>query len=191
MNDFSDYLGTISRKMKAVDLDKLNQAAQLIVSTSRMGKKIIIIGNGGSAAIASHVTVDLTKNAKIRSINFNEADLLTCFSNDYGYDRWVEKALAFYADGGDLAILISSSGQSKNILNGAGQAKSMGLKRITFSGFSPDNPLRQQGDINFWVDSSTYNVVEMIHNIWLLAIVDHIIGNIVYISQSHESLGNR
>ena len=182
MNYFSNYFNIINTKMKAVDLDKLNQATDLILSTSRMSKKIIVVGNGGSASIASHVSVDLTKSAKMRAVNFNEADLLTCFSNDYGYERWVEKAFTFYADAGDLAILISSSGQSKNILNGAEKAKAMGLQLITFSGFSPDNPLRKQGHINFWVDSNIYNIVEMTHNIWLLAIVDHTIGNIVYSS---------
>ena len=53
----------------------------------------MIFGNGGSAAIASHVSVDLTKNANIRSVNFNESDLITCFSNDYGYEKWIENGL--------------------------------------------------------------------------------------------------
>ena len=61
-------------------------------------KKIMIFGNGGSAAIASHVSVDLTKNAKIRCVNYNEADLITCFANDYGYENWVKQALKFLND---------------------------------------------------------------------------------------------
>ena len=67
----------------------------------------MIFGNGGSAAIASHFSVDLTKTANIRSVNYNEADLITCFSNDYGYERWVEKAVDFYGDANDLIIVIS------------------------------------------------------------------------------------
>ena len=62
--------------------------------------------------------MDLTKNANIRCTNFNEPDLITCFSNDYGHDHWVEKAVEFYGDEGDVFIAISSSGSSKNILNG-------------------------------------------------------------------------
>ena len=73
--------------------------------------KNIVVGNGGSASIASHVSVDFVKAAKIRSINFNEANFLTCFSNDYGYENWVEEALKTYADKDDLLILISSSGR--------------------------------------------------------------------------------
>ena len=180
MSFFIDYFNTISEKIKNVDLDMLNQATEMIASTSQDGGKTIIVGNGGSAAIASHVSVDLTKNANIRAINFNEADLLTCFSNDYGYERWVEKAIEFYADSEDLLILISSSGTSKNIIGGGRRAKSIGLKVITFSGFSSDNPLRQLGDINFWVESKAYNTIEMTHSIWLLAIVDQIIGSMEY-----------
>ncbi|GAG16107.1 unnamed protein product [marine sediment metagenome] len=180
MSFFVDYFDKLTEKIKDVDLDMLNQATEMIVSTSRNGGKTIIVGNGGSAATASHVSVDLTKNANVRSVNFNEADMLTCFSNDYGYEKWVEKAVDFYADSGDLVILISSSGTSKNIINGGRRANAMGLKVITFSGFSPDNPLQQHGDINFWVDSKSYNIIEMTHSIWLLAIVDQIIGNMEY-----------
>ena len=73
----------------------------------------MIFGNGGSAAIASHFSVDLTKNAKVRCTNFNESDLITCFSNDYGYEKWVEKAINFYGDSGDVLIVISAGGKSK------------------------------------------------------------------------------
>ena len=113
-------------------------------------------------------------------INFNEADLLTCFANDYGYEDWVKQSLVFYADEGDLVILISSSGSSKNLINGARFAKEMGLSLITFSGFQRNNPLSQLGDLNFYVDSKGYNIVEMTHHVWLVALVDRIIGKIEY-----------
>ena len=143
--------------------------------------KVIVAGNGGSAAIASHVSVDLTKNAKIRCLNFNEADLITCFANDYGFERWVEKAIDFYGDEGDLLILISSSGQSENMLNGVKAARNANFKSVvTLSGFAKDNPLSQLGDINLWLDSRAYNFVESVHQIWLLTIVDLIIGSREY-----------
>ena len=141
----------------------------------KSGKKIILVGNGGSAAMASHVAVDFTKAAGIRAINFNEADLITCFANDYGYEHWVAKALEAYADQGDLVILISSSGKSPNMLNGARQAKAMDLPLVTVSGFSADNPIRKLGDLNLWVDSTAYNIVEMTHHVWLVAIIDYLI----------------
>jgi D-sedoheptulose 7-phosphate isomerase len=177
---FDDYNKLIFNSVASIDKTLLIKAAELIKSVSDNGKKVIVIGNGGSAAMASHVAVDLTKAAGCRAITFNESDLLTCFANDYGYEKWVEKALAFYADKGDVVILISSSGTSPNIVNGAKWAKESGLEIISLSGFSAENPLRQLGSINLWSDSKGYNIVEMTHHIWLVAIVDYLVGKIEY-----------
>ena len=153
----------------------------VLVTASDNGKKVIIVGNGGSSAMASHVSVDLTKNAGIRCINFNENDLITCFANDYGYEKWVEKAVEFYGDEGDVFIGISSSGSSENILNGCLAARKKNFSKvITLSGMQDENPLRQLGDINLWANSMDYNHIENIHQIWLLAVVDLIIGNAEY-----------
>ena len=153
----------------------------VLVTASDNGKKVIIVGNGGSSAMASHVSVDLTKNAGIRCINFNENDLITCFANDYGYEKWVEKAVEFYGDERDVFIGISSSGSSENILNGCLAARKKNFSKvITLSGMQAENPLRQLGDINLWANSMAYNHIENIHQIWLLAIVDLIIGNAEY-----------
>tara|TARA_R110001592_G_scaffold175466_1_gene414582 strand:+ start:2735 stop:3289 length:555 start_codon:yes stop_codon:yes gene_type:complete len=174
---FKDYFTTINLKTCTVDFEQLKQCAALIKQVHLKGRKLFIVGNGGSAAMASHLTVDFLKSAKIRAMNFNEADLITCFSNDYGYEHWVEKAFESYADSGDLAIIISSSGQSPNMINAAKKAADMNLSIITVSGFTQNNPLRQLGDINLWVDSSAYNIVEMTHHIWLLAVIDYISEN--------------
>ena len=136
------------------------------------GNKIIFAGNGGSAAIASHCSVDLTKTGGLRAINFNEADLITCFANDYGYSEWLAKAVEFYGDPGDVLVLISSSGRSQNMIRAAESGNRLGLSVMTFTGFDPNNPLREHGAINLWVDSRLYNVVEMTHHIWLLSVVD-------------------
>lgn len=148
---------------------------KILKEIKKKKKKVILVGNGGSAAMASHVSVDLTKICKIRAVNFNEADLLTCFSNDYGFENWVKKALSFYADKGDLLICISSSGQSKNIINGAKFAKKIGCKVVTLTGFDKKNKVRKIGDVNLWLNSKNYNLVEMTHHIWLLLIVDFIV----------------
>jgi D-sedoheptulose 7-phosphate isomerase len=174
-NYFSKYFESVGQKLNSIDPTQLEQTASMILAAHEAGKKVIIVGNGGSASMASHVAVDFTKAASIRAINFNEADLITCFANDYGYENWVAKALEAYADSGDLAILISSSGKSQNILNAAEKANEMGLSVITVSGFLTDNPLRKLGDLNLWVDSTEYNIVEMTHHVWLVAIIDYLI----------------
>ena len=177
---FENYNKLMYDAISSIDKNLLVASAEKIIETKLKGKKIILVGNGGSAAMASHVAVDLTKAAGCRAITFNEPDLLTCFANDYGYEKWVEKALNFYADKDDLVILISSSGKSPNIINGDNWAKNFGLEVITLSGFDSDNPLKKLGGINLWVDSKGYNIVEMAHHIWLVAIVDYIVGNIEY-----------
>ena len=141
----------------------------------------MIFGNGGSAAIASHFSVDLTKNASVRCINYNESDLITCFSNDYGFENWIAKAIEFYGDEGDVLIAISSSGKSQNMINATSAAKTKKFSKvITLSGFQEGNPLSKSGDINLWVDSKAYNFVENLHQVWLLAIVDLVIGDKEY-----------
>ena len=127
---FQRYFSLISDCLLEEPSSVLGEVADKIVAAQGRGGKIILVGNGGSAAMASHVAVDLTKAAGIRAINFNEADLLTCLANDYGYEHWVSKALEFYSDAGDLVILISSSGESKNLVNGAKQAKALKLAKM-------------------------------------------------------------
>ena len=177
------YLLELSELMRPDDfiLDQLVEIKQTLIDAHSKGNKGLIFGNGGSAAIASHFSVDLTKNASIRCSNFNESDLITCFANDYGFENWVAKAVEFYGDQGDVLIVISSSGQSKNMINATSSARTKKFSKIvTLSGFEADNPLRKTGDINLWVNSRAYNYVENLHQIWLLAIVDLVIGNKEY-----------
>ena len=174
MEFFRDCFSEITERLNDADTSDLVAAADLIRGVGTSNNKVIVVGNGGSAAIASHLAVDLTKVAGIRTVNFNEPSLLTCFANDYGYEHWVEKALGFHADQGDLLILVSSSGESANIVNGARRAVDMGLPILTLSGFASDNALRSLGGINLWVNSRTYNIVENVHQIWMLSIVDYL-----------------
>jgi D-sedoheptulose 7-phosphate isomerase len=172
---FKKYFSKIEEGLSSIDTLQLEEITNLIIKTSKTGSKVIVVGNGGSASIASHLTVDFINSAAIKAVNFNESSIITCFSNDYGYENWIAKALDCYANSGDIVILISSSGQSKNMLIAAERSKSIGVSIITLTGFSSNNPLRKLGDINIWIDSEAYNIVEMTHNICLLAVVDYII----------------
>lgn len=175
-NFFSDYFDLLDKQTRSVANEQLLAFAEQIEKVNNNGGKVIVVGNGGSAAIASHVVVDFTKAAGIRATAFNDSSLLTCFGNDYGYENWVAKAIEFYADDKDMVILISSSGQSANITNGAKQAKAMSLPVVTLSGFKADNPLRQMGDINLYCENSQYNIVEIIHQTWILTVIDYLIA---------------
>ena len=176
---FMEYANLINFDSKT--LKKISDVSDILVNSHKKGKKTLIFGNGGSAAIASHFSVDLTKNARVRCTNYNESDLLTCFSNDFGYERWVEKSIEYFADKGDSTILISAGGNSKNMVNAAKYIKRKKIgKLITLTGNQSNNLLKKYGDINFWVNTKAYNHIENVHQLLLLSIVDLIIGKSVY-----------
>jgi len=180
MNDqqfFTEYL--IQRRDALASMDVSSQLVEvkdLICKVHAEGKKMIVAGNGGSAAIASHCAVDFSKAARIRCMTFNEPSLITCLANDFGYDRWLEKAIEMYAEEGDLLVLISSSGRSRNMIRAADFAIQQGLRVVTFTGFASTNPLRARGDVNVWVKSRSYNFIELFHQLWLLAVCDFLVA---------------
>lgn len=136
------------------------------------GNKIIFVGNGGSAGIASHLAIDFSKNGGMRSMAFNDPSALTCLGNDLGYENVFAKQIEFHGRPGDLLIGISSSGRSPNILNAVKMARSRDIKVVTYSGFTPDNALRGVGDVNFFVASKEYGFVEVAHLALCHAVLD-------------------
>ncbi len=169
LNKYQEIItDSVDQKKKFIEIYKL-------LKKYKNNKKIHVFGNGGSAAIASHFSMDLTNNSKIRCYNYNESSLITCYSNDFKYENWISKVIEKYGDKNDLLILISSSGMSKNMLNAAKTAKKLKFNKIvTLTGFNKKNNLKKLGDCNLWVNSKDYNVVENIHQVWLLMLVDMI-----------------
>lgn len=171
----ADYFDNIFRTMRSIRVTDKNgghlsfsrgieEAVNLILSQTCAAGKVMFIGNGGSAAISSHMSTDFSKNGGVRAIAFNDSALLTCMGNDYGYQHVFEKPIEMFAENGDVLVAISSSGSSENILLGAQAARSKGCKVITLSGFGSDNPLSFLGDFNFYVPSNAYGPVEVIHH---------------------------
>ncbi len=144
--------------------------------------KIIFIGNGGSAGIASHLAIDHCKNGGLPAIAFSDASAITCLSNDYGYEHVFAKQIEYHARKGDLLIAISSSGKSINILNAVNAARTVGCGVVTLAGFDRANPLNKMGDVNFYVDSKEYGYVEVAHMALIHSMLDYIIE-----SQCQES----
>lgn len=160
-----------------LDLDAaVGRVIDLARSTHAAGRKLMVIGNGGSAAIASHIATDYSKNGGIRTQCFNDGAFLTCLGNDLGYENVFVKPIELFGQEGDLLLAISSSGRSANILNGAGTARRGGCQVVTFSGFDADNPLRRSGDVNFHVASHLYGFVEIAHLGLCHAILDMAMG---------------
>lgn len=161
-------------------MEQLVTFRDLCLSVRKKGGKMIFAGNGGSASIASHAATDLTKQSKVRTVCFNDHNLISAFSNDYGQEHWITECVKAYADPNDAVVLISSSGRSQNVINAANLAKEMGLPVVTFTGFDTTNPLKKLGDENFWVNSQKYNVTEAIHAIWICCVIDMLVGKAEY-----------
>ena len=138
------------------------RAVDLLAERTAAGRSVLWVGNGGSAAIASHISVDFFK-AGARSLSFNDGPMLTCMGNDYGYDQVFSRPIEFCAAPGDVLVAISSSGRSANILNAVAAARARGVAVLTLSGFAAGNPLRALGDWNFYVASGVYGFVETVH----------------------------
>jgi D-sedoheptulose 7-phosphate isomerase len=144
--------------------EALGRFAGFLHEAHDRGGKVIFIGNGGSAAIASHMSVDYSKNKGIRAVAFNDAPMLTCLSNDFGYDQVFAKQIEWFAKKEDVAVIISSSGKSKNILEAVRAARECELDYVvTLSGMNPHNSLRTKGDLNFYVPCLDYGLVEIAH----------------------------
>jgi len=181
IENYVDVLGSTLRTAVATDLHgkgvPLDAAIEWAVDTARTvtdkGGKIIFAGNGGSAAIASHMATDYSKNGGMRAWAMNDGSMLTCLANDYGYEHVFAKQIEFHGRSGDLLIAISSSGRSPNILAAVRVARRLGCTVLTMSGFRPDNPLRSTGDMNLYLDSQAYGYVEVGHLALCHAIVDY------------------
>jgi len=179
LTDYFSRLEVFARP-DAETFAQLQQVRDLWLKAKQAGGKVIFIGNGGSAGIASHLAIDLGKNGHIPAACFNDGAQITCLANDYGFENWIAHALRIQGKPQDTLVAISSSGNSKNILNAVEQARKMGISVTTCSAMNPENPLRKLGDVNLWAESHAYNIIETVHQFWMMAVIDMIIGKAEY-----------
>ena len=162
-----------------VDIKKVNKITEEIIRIKDLNKKLIIAGNGGSHAIAEHISTDISRTLSLPALCFSSTSLNTCFANDYKYQNGLSKYIQTFSNSGDLIILISSSGESENMINGAKIAKKLNLRLVTFTGFEKNNRLCSLGDINIQIPIRHYNIVENSHQIILTTILDIINDNTI------------
>ena len=171
------YISKFRYLIDQIKSEEIERLTRIFKRCEKKNNSVLIFGNGGSASISSHVSTDLNKMYNIKSRNFNEANHITCFSNDYGYDKWIEETLKIYLVKSDVVILISSKGMSKNMINAAKYCIRKKNELITFTGFSKDNKLKSinnSSKLNFWIDSKNYNFIENLHQLILLTAIDNI-----------------
>jgi D-sedoheptulose 7-phosphate isomerase len=179
-----EYVHSLASYVDAVELTNLDgnpvdYGIELIcklLKHQQAGKhRVVVIGNGGSAAIASHVAIDLSKNAGVPALAFNDASALTCLSNDFSYQQVFAKQIEYHCHAQDVLLAISSSGESPSILNAVDTARRRHLVVVTLSGFKPENRLRKVGHYNYYVPSDQYGFVELAHLTILHAITDYLV----------------
>ena len=164
-------LNKLSNIINQISPEQVSTLKQLVLDAT----EIVLIGNGGSNAIASHMAVDYTKFLNKRCYVPNASDMLSMMTNDYGVNNMYSKFIEYNYSPNQLAILISSSGNSANIVNAAHKCNELNIPMILLSGFSSMNNLNlleyKNIKMNYWVDSTNYGEVEMAHHIFLHSIV--------------------
>lgn len=165
--EFTDAAG-----VRLAPEDGVLRAMRILRTAREQGGSVYLVGNGGSAGVASHAATDFVNVAQLRAQTIHDPSILTCMANDYGYENSFARILGRLARADDVLIAISSSGKSLNIRNAADAVKHSDGQVMTLSGFDRGNPLRQQGQLNIWLDSSDYGMVEIGHQFILHNISD-------------------
>ena len=137
--------------------------AEITKDLKANNKNMYFVGNGASAAMAAHMSADAAKNGAIKAQCFNESSFMTAIGNDIDYKEVFAYPLSRFANEDDVLVTISSSGNSPNIVRAIEVAREKKMKVITLSGMKEDNRSRVMGDLNFWIPSKSYGIVESTH----------------------------
>jgi D-sedoheptulose 7-phosphate isomerase len=179
------YLKNLKRVLDRLPLQQLDRVVEAIEAAHAAGRQVFLVGNGGSAATASHMMNDFNKGTlghkgdapwpRFRAIALTDnVSLLTAWANDTSYDRIFCEPLRNLARKGDVLIAISASGNSPNILAAADTARQLGLTTVALTGCG-GGKLARKASISFIVPSDEYGPIEDVH-----MILDHIITGYLY-----------
>lgn len=174
--EYTEIWSGVSKKFEDYNMG-LNGLVDVFIIHKTTQSRLFFVGNGGSSAIASHMTADFMRNGGMNTYGLYDNTVITCMGNDYGYEYIFSKPMEFLVNENDLVVAISSSGNSQNIINAIETARRKKATVITFTGFQANNKVKQLGDLNVYVPSEKYGIVESIHNLILQQIVDLIMEN--------------
>lgn len=195
-----NYFDEIKRCLDGLDNKKIELAIDMILEAYKNDRKVFILGNGGSASTASHMTCDLGKGTlqriydnserrlKVISLTDNVA-VITAYGNDLGFEDIFVQQLRNLMETGDVIIVISGSGNSKNIIKALSYARECGAKTIGFLGFKTGGQAASLVDCAIIVDSNFYGPIEDVHNI-LSHLVSSWIAKVKNIHDRNEDLTN-
>lgn len=157
--------------LDSIDQESLNKLKEIVNNHEH----IIILGNGGSNAISCHIAQDYTKMLAKQAVCFGDSSRLSCYANDYGWENAYKKFIEHFANDSTLVILISSSGNSENIINCANWCVGNNLNMVTLSGFDKNNKLKTMFEdrslLHFYIPSHDYGIVECLHELILHSVI--------------------
>lgn len=167
IRQYADILSAVSISLKngkkTGNDEGFSHLKEILVDVRNHRKTVYAVGNGASASMASHFSADLAKNGRLHTQVFSDLSLITAISNDLSYDEVFAEPLRRRGAKGDLLVAISSSGNSKNILNAVKTAKEIGITIVTLSAMSENNKLRKMGDVNIYIPAKAYGDAESCH----------------------------
>ena len=167
MNPFKEYIDTL----KSAHMEEQFLRFQ---SAFKCHKRIIILGNGGSSSVASHISQDYMKFHKKKVSILSDPSMITMLSNDFGYRKAYKKFLEYYVEKDTLVIIMSSGGESQNMINCLQWCEKEKVAYGVLTGFNPENKIRSMAEHalwNYYINSDDYGVVECVHQIFLHGVV--------------------
>jgi len=167
MNPFSEYVNTLQSAHMEEEFDKFDKAF-------KNHNRIIILGNGGSNSVASHISQDYMKFHKKKVSILSDPSMITMLTNDFGYEFAYQKFLEYYVEKNTLVIIISSGGESPNMLKCVDWCEDNKIPYGVLTGFKHNNTIRSESTNALWnyhIDSVSYGVVECVHQIFLHGVV--------------------
>ena len=167
VNPFSEYITTLQSAHMEEEFDKFKKAF-------KNHDRIIILGNGGSNSVASHISQDYMKFHKKKVSILSDPSMITMLTNDFGYEFAYQKFLEYYVEEDTLVIIISSGGESPNMLKCVDWCEDNKISYGVLTGFEPNNTIRNEATNALWnyhIASDSYGVVECVHQIFLHGVV--------------------
>ena len=167
MNPFTEYIETLQEANMEVEFFKFQEAF-------RSHKRIIILGKGGSNSVASHISQDYMKFHNKKVSILSDPSMITMLTNDFGYDWAYQKFLEYYVEEDTLVIIMSSGGESDNMINCMNWCEENKVSYGVLTGFSPENTIKNKAKSALWnyhIWSTEYGVVECVHQIFLHGVI--------------------
>ena len=166
-NPFSEYTDVLQSAHMELEFFQFQKAFHT-------HERVIVLGNGGSSSVASHISQDYMKFHGKKVSILSDPSMITILTNDFGYDWAYQKFLEYFVESDTLVVIMSSGGESQNMINCLQWCEKEKVDYGVLTGFNPENKIRTMAENalwNYYINSDDYGVVECVHQIFLHGVV--------------------